>query len=109
MQLFELQEKLTEVLEDSNICEQLMYVYSQEELDSEVLFNCITNLGISMEFVDRYGGEEKGRIYYSVIKFTAGDSSLLVKFSGDYASHYGVDYTHWSFVTPRKVEITEYV
>lgn len=106
----ELKAKLTETLENETLCEELMRVSSQSGIEwvtfVEEIFGSVN---ITLEFVDHYGGEEQGRIYYSVIKFISGDSSLLVKFSGDYASHYGVDYTHWSFVTPKKVEITEYV
>lgn len=104
----ELKEALTEVLKNSKLCEQLMYISAQGDFKWED-FSSIENLGITLEFLDHYGGEEQGRTYYSVIKFNAGDVSVLAKFNGDYASHYGTDYTHWSFVTPKKVEITEYV
>ena len=104
----ELKEELTEVLKNSKLCEQLMYIGSQKDFEWED-FSSIESLGINLEFVHHHGGMEQGRAYYSVIKFNAGDVSVLAKFNGDYASHYGTDYTHWSFVTPKKVEITEYV
>lgn len=56
--------------------------------------------GISYANVDGYGGEEQGRDYYSVYKFTRGDEEVAIKFYGWYASHYGSEYEGYSLVKP---------
>ena len=108
----ELKAKLTEVFKDDSICEQFMYVsgngdikYIKEDYKEKLA----TLEGVEIDFIDCYGGEEQGREYYSVIKFTAGEVSVLVRFDGSYASHYGTDYEDWRFVEAKKVEVTKYV
>lgn len=56
--------------------------------------------GITYECVDNYGGEDCGREYYYIWKFTRGDESVAFKFEGWYASHYGSEYESYFQVKP---------
>lgn len=64
--------------------------------------------GVKFEFVDNYGGEEQGREYWSVYKFSSGDESVYVQFDGWYASYEGSEYEEWFFVKPVEVMKIEF-
>lgn len=63
---------------------------------------------IVAELMDHYGGEGQGDLYWTVWKFTEGDESVLVKFSGWYASYSGAEYKDWFFVEPKQKVVTVY-
>jgi len=65
--------------------------------------------GIKANCVASYGGEDQGTTYYSVYKFTQGDISVYIKFSGWYASYNGAEYQGFSFVVPKEVTKIEYI
>lgn len=78
--------------------------------DAEVRFKAgLTTNGITCELVAEYGGEEQGRDYWGVYKFTQGENSVYIKFSGWYASYVGSEYELWEFVTPTEKIVTVYV
>lgn len=69
----------------------------------------LTSNGISCELVAEHGGEEQGRDYWGVYKFTQGKDVVYVKFSGWYASFVGSEYEQWEFVTPTEKVVTVYM
>lgn len=108
----ELKAKLTEVFKDESLCSEFMYATDNSDIKyfRETYKEQFAALeGVEIEFLDCYGGEDQGRVYYSVVKFSAGESSVLIKFEGSYASHYGAEYEDWCFVEAKKVEVTKYV
>jgi hypothetical protein len=58
--------------------------------------------------LDSYGGEDMGSDYWAVWKFTEGEESVMYRFQGYYASHYGTDYQDYQEVQPKQKEITVY-
>ena len=73
-----------------------------------VLADALNNQQIVYTFEDRYGGEDQGSDYWCVWKFSKDGQDCFIKFYGWYASHYGVDYQGWKFVTPQQKTITVY-
>lgn len=63
---------------------------------------------VTIEHVDNYGGEDCGREYYSIYKFTRGDEVCYIKFDGWYASHYGSEYENMFEVKPKEVMVTQF-
>lgn len=105
----ELKAKLEEVLgSDRELCENFMFT-SDDRYIGDSDFSSITDLGITINIVHHHGGEEQGRAYYSIVKFSFCDVSVLAKFEGSYASYHGADYESWRFVEAKKVEVTRYV
>lgn len=90
------------------LCDDLMRCYNQSCITSYHQ-EMLDKIGVKAEFVDRRGGEGQGDVYFSVIRFSSLEESVLVKFRGYWTSHEGADYYEWSFVQPIKVEVTEYV
>lgn len=76
-------------------------------LDLEVPFE-ESMPGVGAWVIARYGGEDQGSDYWTVWKFTEGSESVLFKFSGWYASHYGSEYEDYQEVQPKKKEVTVY-
>lgn len=68
----------------------------------------LDNQLIVYEVVDQYGGEDQGSDYWCVWKFNKDNEECFVKFYGWYASHYGVDYQGFKFVTPAQKTIIVY-
>lgn len=69
----------------------------------------VSELDLTFEFEDRYGGEGQGDEYWSVYKFSRGDEDVYVKFDGWYASYNGAEFDEWYFVEPQEKVITVYV
>lgn len=67
-----------------------------------------TRGGVTVEFVDHYGGEGQGDQYWTVYKFTKGGEELYVKFYGWYASYDGATYQDYRFVQPKQKMVTVY-
>lgn len=63
---------------------------------------------IDLERMEQNGGEDEGSDFYSVYKFTRGGETVYIKFQGWYASFVGAEYQGFSFVEPKKKEITVY-
>lgn len=63
----------------------------------------VSDQGIVFELVDNYGGEEMGREYWSVYKFSDDTSAVYVQFDGWYESYNGSEYEEWFFVKPVEV------
>lgn len=70
----------------------------------------LSTKGITVEYVDGYGGEDCGREYWSVYSFTDNKTGekVYVKFDGWYASHYGREYEGWLFVKGVVVQKIEF-
>lgn len=66
------------------------------------------SLNLQVDLVDRYGGEEMGKEYWSVYSFTDGDHIVYVKFDGWYASYHGSEFVEWFFVEPKQVMKVEF-
>lgn len=66
----------------------------------------VSELGLTFEFEDRYGGEGQGDEYWSVYKFSRGEEFVYVKFDGWYASYNGAEFSEWYFVEPQEKVIT---
>ena len=65
-------------------------------------------LGITVQFVDCFGGEGMGDDYWSVYSFTDGDTVVYVQFDGWYASYNGSGHSEWFFVEPKEVVVTQF-
>lgn len=64
--------------------------------------------GITVEYVDNYGGEDQGSDYWWVYSFTRDGETLLVRFQGWYQSFHGAEYEEYRFVEPREKMVTVY-
>lgn len=64
--------------------------------------------GISVNCVESHGGEDQGRDFYSVYKFSTQDETVYIKFQGWYASYNGSEFEEWNFVEPVEKMITVY-
>ncbi len=97
-------EELKSEIDKPNVGEDLMdrgnpwstYSYSNRTGDRNATFSP----DVTMEVVDRYGGEDQGSDYYTVYKFTKGDEVIYVNFYGWYASYDGSTYSGYAFVEP---------
>lgn len=115
----ELKNKVKEFLEfefegDYNLPSQMFYDdFPKEgskwngEQELQVL-NKAREMGLTVELVDSYGGEDCGREYWSVYSFTDGLQVVYVKFDGWYASYHGSEYEEWYFVKPKEVTVTQF-
>ena len=65
--------------------------------------------GLSAEGIASDNGGEWSYDVWSVVEFTDGKSSLMVKFEGYYQSHIGSEYQGWKFVKPKTQERIVYV
>ena len=79
------------------------YRYSKLEV-----INSLDANKINVEFVTQVGGEEEGRDYYSVYKFTKDSETIYIKFQGWYESYNGSEYEHFYFAEPTQVMTTVY-
>jgi len=68
-----------------------------------------SSLCILHKYVDSFGGEGQGEMYWSVYKFTKGTEAVYVKFNGSYQSYNGSEYDEFFFVEPKEVTRIEYV
>lgn len=66
----------------------------------------LSDLNITFEFVDRYGGEDQGSDYWSVYSFSDGMQVVFIKFDGWYASYDGSTYEEFYEVQPVEKTIT---
>lgn len=66
----------------------------------------LTSLGWSLKYVDNYGGEGYGDLYWYVFTVTDGNTTRHVKVDGAYASYYGGEYDKWFEVFPKEKVIT---
>lgn len=98
-----LKNKLCDFLnKNQSTCEDLMYEHNIQELN---------DMNIEYDTVDSYGGEEQGRDYYTVVKFTSKEfpgEEVFAKFQGWYESYNGSEYEEWFFVEPKQKVITVY-
>ncbi len=74
----------------------------------EETYNELIEAGITVDFVDRYGGEGQGDEYWSVYKFSKGDEAVYVKFDGWYASYDGSEFNDWFFVEPKQFQVVQF-
>ena len=79
------------------------YYKGQEET-----YNQLIQAGITAEFADQYGGEDKGDKYWTVYKFYKGNESVYVQFDGWYASYSGSEFNECFFVEPKEVKVVEF-
>lgn len=77
------------------------------DFENEVLAKA-DELGLTVDFVDSFGGEGQGNDYWSVYSFTDGDNVVYVQFDGWYASYNGSEYSEWFFVEPKQVVVTKF-
>ncbi len=119
-----LKQRLTRMLEDTDLCSGFMYEEDRRyksEYDyndqGRITWESVRDIlvdeykefeDIKVDFVKSYGGENCGSDYWSVVKFTDDTGSVLVKFQGWYSSYHGADYEDWSFVEPKQKTITVY-
>jgi hypothetical protein len=77
------------------------------DFEFEVLAKA-AELGLEVNHVDNYGGEDMGRDYWSIYSFTKDGETVYVKFAGWYASYHGSEYEECYFVEPKQVTVTEF-
>lgn len=70
---------------------------------------CAVFPGLSCKQVDQYGGEDMGREYYTVYKFTQNDNVMWIKFDGWYASYDGSNFESVFEVHPTPVTVIKYI
>ena len=66
----------------------------------------LTEIGVTFDNVDSYGGEGKGDQYWCVWEFTRGDEVVCFKFDGWYASYDGATFEDVFEVIPKQKTIT---
>lgn len=64
--------------------------------------------GITLDYVDGYGGEGEGDTYYKVYKFTGQGEEVYLKFYGYYQSYDGATYEGFKQVQPTTKTVTVY-
>ena len=79
------------------------YYKGQEET-----YNQLIQAGITSEFADQYGGEDKGDKYWTVYKFSKGNEAVYVQFDGWYASYSGSEFNECFFVEPKEVQVVQF-
>ncbi len=112
-----LKAKVTELLNEADdyIIQDFFHSEISEETrtwDSDKVTDfrkLLADQNITFEHVDNYGGEEQGRDYWSVYRFSQGDDSVLVRFDGWYQSYNGSEFEEWFFVEAKPVQAFEYV
>ena len=114
-----LKQKVKEFLEfsdDDNSITIVMFESNYPEKGSKwtgdfenVVLAKADELGITVDFVDNFGGEGQGDDYWSVYSFTDGDNVVYVQFDGWYASYNGSDYSEWFFVESKEVVVTQFL
>lgn len=111
-----LKSKVTELLNeaDHDIIQEFFHSEISDNItwDSDEVSNfrkLVADQGITFEHVDNYGGEEMGRDYWSVYRFSKGDESVLVRFDGWYQSYNGSEFEEWFFAEAKPVSSYEYV
>lgn len=99
-------EQLIKFFDDyKDIAEEFMGSWVNLSPSDEKELNLI---GYSYALIDRYGGEDCGRDFWAVWKFTHKDTGeeVLLKFEGWYASHYGAEFERFFEVQPKQKTIT---
>lgn len=98
---------LTELFFDNDFDMEFISKYSNSinELRQFIQSECF-----SIKCVEAIGGEDEGRDYYKVYKFTdtSTGQECFVKFQGWYASYYGSEFESYFEVTPQEVVVIEY-
>ena len=95
------------------------FLNSNRTIAEELMTECIYDTtwakweGVPFEFKspDSYGGEGQGSDYWTVLEVRlpgSVDETLFIKLEGWYSSYIGVEYSGWSFVTPKQKTITVY-
>ena len=107
----ELKQLVTELLEAGGHGMQNDFFYSEVDpthrYRSEHL-DAFDEAGVTVEHLDRFGGEDMGTAYYSVYSFEKDDQKVYVKFDGWYASHVGSEFTEYRFVEAKQQTVTVY-
>lgn len=98
---------LTELFFDDKFDSGYISTYSNSINE---LSQFIQSEGFSIKCVEAIGGEDEGRDYYKVYKFTntSTGQECFVKFQGWYASYYGSEFESYFEVTPQEVVVIEY-
>lgn len=98
---------LTELFFDNDFDMEFISKYSNSINE---LRQFIQSEGFSIKCVEAIGGEDEGRDYYKVYKFTdtSTGQECFVKFQGWYASYYGSEFESYFEVTPQEVVVIEY-
>lgn len=117
-----LKEEVKDILDSFSNDIQVRYFYGEGVVESEQEFykrydysdelrmlDSFKEKGLIVEFIEQVGGEEQGREYYSIYKFSKDEESVYVKFDGWYQSYLGAEYEGWFFVTPKEKVVTVYV
>lgn len=65
-------------------------------------------LGVSVEYVDSYGGEGQEDSFWSVYRFVSDGKEFYLKFDGWYASHNGAEFDRVFEVHPKVKQVTVY-
>lgn len=94
--------KLVENLDDSSKGDMFRDYSSEDTLEE------FSNLGIVVETVEHYGGEDQGKDYFTIFSFKRGDAYAYVKFDGWYASYHGSEFTEAFLVRPQQEVVTVY-
>lgn len=111
-----LKSKVTELLNEAS--HDIIQEFFHSEIGDNITWDSdevsdfrklVADQDITFEHVDNYGGEEMGREYWSVYRFSQGDDSVLVKFDGWYESYNGSEFEEWFFVKSKPVQAFEYV
>jgi glyoxylase-like metal-dependent hydrolase (beta-lactamase superfamily II) len=68
----------------------------------------LADKNITIELVDRHGGEGEGEDYWSVYKFVSPDEEVYVKFDGSYTSYDGSEFDEWFFVKAVPVQAFDF-
>lgn len=63
---------------------------------------------VRTEILNEYGGEDQGSDYYSIWEFSEKDETVILKFQGWYASHYGSEFREVFEVKAVHVQRVEY-
>lgn len=79
-----------------------------DSVETTELKNQLNAARISFEEKAHYGGEDQGSDYWTVYEFSNKTETVLIKFTGWYASHVGSEYEEFYVVEGKTKTVVEY-
>lgn len=107
--VFALLEKAGTDIQTSFFHESMSDEHKQyDSVEATELKNQLDVAGIRFVHKDHYGGEDQGSDYWTVYEFSNRTETVLIKFTGWYASHVGSEYEEFYVVEATTITVVAY-
>lgn len=109
MELTKFEQKVIDLVNTLDSADQRQFFL--QEVDEEypdIITEVFSREGISVKITEQVGGEDQGREYFTVYKFSNTKNTAFVKFDGWYSSYDGCDFDEAYVVRPEQVLETIY-